>query len=115
MDLINDDLMDSIKQIVKYQVGTLASNVNSKDNNDVTLALSIVSNMLEYIDRDIFLQKKTDHWNSTNISNSTRRRMLQGNLTAMEAKNENVATNLNSMMGLVAMVRNATLYRLKST
>ena len=41
-------------QIVQYQVGTLASNVNSKDNNDVALALIIASNMLEYIDKDIF-------------------------------------------------------------
>ena len=75
--------MDSIKQIVQYQVGTLLSNVNSKDNSDVTSTLIIVSNMLEYIDRDIFMQTKTDHWDSTNISNSTRRRMLQGNLTAL--------------------------------
>jgi hypothetical protein len=63
LDLMTDDIHDSIFDILSVQVNKLVnSRRNIGDNKDVTQNMNIISNMLEYQVHNSFVMNMTNGW-----------------------------------------------------
>jgi len=98
-DLMTDDLFDKIHDIIYYKVMRLRNDFDLDTTESLT-CLQIVSNLLEYIDYDITVNNMTGSWMNKTTNQTD------------PVKAARVEDNLKRAMNLVAMIRNATIYKL---
>lgn len=95
---MSDDLFDKIHDLVYPKILHLGD-TQTDDTAEARECMSILSNMLEYIDYDITLNNMTGSWK------------LPNNETDLDKVNR-VFDNLNRTLKLIQMVRNVTLKKL---
>lgn len=97
-DLMSDDLFDKVHDLVSLRILHLKDDTSSS-LDDSLQCLQILSNMLEYIDYDIFTNNQTGSWKG--MDNKTD-----------PVKVNRTIDNLGRTMYLVGLVRNVTIYKL---
>lgn len=97
-DLMSEDVVDTIYDILSYQVGKLKTNQNNiGQNDDAEGSLQILSNMIEFQQMELLKINKTQAWKT---------------LSDPEAKRVKMNDNLKKTMSIFNQIRESTRGRL---